>query len=169
MRISATIFSLACALGLANAAAISNPFQFNIPPATVEECPTTEPTLPLLKLGPVDINPNPPQKGHQLTIKGSGTLAEDIVEGAVIDVTVKAGLIKLLTKKFQFCEESVKVNKPCPVTAGEQTLETTVDLPKEIPPGRYTAFIKVTNPAPAEGETGKLVTCLIAKAQFGIK
>jgi hypothetical protein len=45
----------------------------------------------------------------------------------------RVGIVKLLTKKFQFCEESVKVNKPCPVTAGEQTLETTVDLPKEIP------------------------------------
>jgi hypothetical protein len=87
MHISATIFSLACALGMANAAAISNPFQFQIPPATVIECPLTEPTL--LKLGPVDINPNPPQKGHELTIKGSGFLAEDIVEGAVIDVAVK--------------------------------------------------------------------------------
>ncbi|KAF9364297.1 Phosphatidylglycerol/phosphatidylinositol transfer protein [Mortierella sp. NVP85] len=166
MRISATIFSLTCALGLANAAAISNPFQFVPQPATVVECPATEPTL--LKLGPVDIDPNPPQKGHQLTIKGSGTLAEDIVEGAVIDVVVKVGVVKLLTKKFQFCEESVKVNKPCPVTAGDQTLETTVDLPKEIPIGRYTAIIKVTNPGPTEGEPGKLVTCLIAKAQFGI-
>ncbi|KAF9110547.1 Phosphatidylglycerol/phosphatidylinositol transfer protein, partial [Mortierella sp. AM989] len=77
------------------------------------------------------------------------------------------GLIKLLSKKLDFCEESAKVNKPCPLAAGEQFLYHSVDLPKEIPPGKYVVNVKVKNP-PSGADEGKEVTCLIAKAQFGV-
>ncbi|KAF9998689.1 Phosphatidylglycerol/phosphatidylinositol transfer protein [Modicella reniformis] len=168
MRVSTAIISLVCALGFTNATPAEYPFQFPITPATVVECPpTTNPVL--LKVEYVNIDPNPPRKGQPLTIDGGGYLQEDIVEGAEIEVVVKLGLIKLLTKRFNFCEESVKVGKPCPIVAGKQSLKTSVDLPREIPPGKFTANIKVTNPKKSESEPGKIVTCLIAKAQFGLK
>ncbi|KAF8923881.1 Phosphatidylglycerol/phosphatidylinositol transfer protein, partial [Dissophora ornata] len=78
------------------------------------------------------------------------------------------GVVKLLTKRYQFCEESVKIGKECPVKAGVQILQHSVDLPKEIPPGKYTVNVRVKNPASADGGEGQEVTCLIAKAQFGI-
>jgi len=52
------------------------------------------------------------------------------------DTLRRVGVIKLLTKELDFCEESVKVDKPCPLLAGEQTLQHSVELPKEIPPVR---------------------------------
>ncbi|KAG0197467.1 Phosphatidylglycerol/phosphatidylinositol transfer protein [Mortierella sp. GBA30] len=158
MRLSTAIISLACAFGLASA--LSLPFDFAGPlPATIEPCPNpTEPYL--LNITYLDISPNPPKRGETLTIDAKGILYEDIVEGANINVVVKAGLIKLLTKDFDFCKESINVNKTCPVLAGEQSLNHSVELPKEIPPGKYTVNIKVTNP------DKKLVTCLIAKAHF---
>ncbi|KAI8349787.1 hypothetical protein B0O80DRAFT_360075, partial [Mortierella sp. GBAus27b] len=87
----------------------------------------------LLNITSYTINPNPPKRGNKLTIEGTGTLTKDIVEGATIDVIVKLGLIKLLTKQFNFCEESSKINLACPVAAGEQSIKAEVDLPKEIP------------------------------------
>lgn len=46
----------------------------------------------------------------------------------------RLGLIKLLTKELDFCEESAKIDKPCPLKAGHQFLNHEVELPKEIPP-----------------------------------
>lgn len=48
----------------------------------------------------------------------------------------RLGLIKLLTKELDFCEESAKIDKPCPLKAGDQYLYHEVELPKEIPPVR---------------------------------
>ncbi|KAG0312597.1 Phosphatidylglycerol/phosphatidylinositol transfer protein [Linnemannia gamsii] len=159
MRLSSVIVSLACAFGLASAASINNPFHFAPAPATVEECGDG---TDLLKVEYININPNPPLKGQVLTIDAKGFLAEDVVQGARINLVVKVGLIKLLTKELDFCEESVKVNKPCPLEAGDQYFYHEVELPKEIPPGKYFVNIKVKNP------DEKQVTCLNARANFGI-
>ncbi|KAF9562715.1 Phosphatidylglycerol/phosphatidylinositol transfer protein [Mortierella alpina] len=157
MRLSTVIVSLACAFGLVAA------FPFNgfvADPATIEECGDED---DLLQMHNYTLTPNPPEKGKNLTIEAYGSLSEDVVEGATIHLTVKLGLIKLLTTKLDFCEESAKINKNCPLEAGEQSLYHSVELPKEIPPGKYVVNIKVLNP------DEKQVTCLIAKAQFGIK
>ncbi|KAK3826209.1 MAG: phosphatidylinositol transfer protein [Linnemannia gamsii] len=159
MRLTSAVVSLACAFGLANAASINNPFNFVPAPATVEEC---GPESDLLKIEYVNLNPNPPLKGEVLVIDAKGFLQEDVVEGAKIFLVVKLGLIKLLTKELDFCEESVKINKPCPLKAGDQVLYHEVELPKEIPPGKYFVNVKVKNP------DEKQVTCLNARAQFGI-
>ncbi|KAF9896683.1 Phosphatidylglycerol/phosphatidylinositol transfer protein [Lobosporangium transversale] len=158
MRLSTVAFSLACALGLAAAA----PFDFAPPPAVIESCGGE---TDLLTIDYVNLTPNPPLKGQNLTIDAKGFLTEDIVQGAKIDVVVKVGLIKLLTQTFDFCEESVKIDMPCPIVAGDQYVQQTVELPKEIPPGKYTVNIKVRNPD-SDGMPGKQVTCLIAKAVF---
>jgi hypothetical protein len=61
-------------------------------------------------------------------------------------VVVKLGLIKLLTKEFDICEEAEKADLDikCPVQPGDYTLTHTVAIPKEAPPGtllaRYDAF-----------------------------
>ncbi|KAF9433802.1 Phosphatidylglycerol/phosphatidylinositol transfer protein [Entomortierella beljakovae] len=160
MRLSTAIFSLACALCFSSAGVKAYPFNFVPANATIEEC---GPDTDLLKIEYVNLSPNPPEKGKVLTIDAKGLLSGPIVEGAVIDVVAKVGVIKLLTKKFDFCEESVKVDKPCPVASGEQYLQHSVELPKEIPPGKYVVNIQVHNP------DGQQVTCLLVKAQFLIK
>lgn len=84
-------------------------------------------------------------------------------EGAYADVTVKLGLVKLLKKTFDICEEAyvngslhacatvLLTNTPlirrkanatiqCPVEKGDYVVEQTVTLPKEIPPGMSAAY-----------------------------
>lgn len=81
-------------------------------------------------------------------------------EGAYADVVVKLGLIKLLTKRFDVCEElyafaylfrafwdrllisiaflysdNAHSSLQCPIKPGEYTIEETVALPAEIPRG----------------------------------
>jgi hypothetical protein len=68
-------------------------------------------------------------------------------------VVVKVGVIKILQKEFDLCEEACVLSSysecpadrissrkahasiSCPVEKGEHTVEHTVELPKEIPKG----------------------------------
>ncbi|KAF9959887.1 Phosphatidylglycerol/phosphatidylinositol transfer protein [Mortierella alpina] len=157
MRFSTAIVSLACAFGLVAAF----PFNGFAPElATITGCGEE---TDLLTIHNYTLTPNPPQKGKNLTIEAYGNLSEDVVEGAKIHLIVKLGVIKLLTKELDFCTESATIDKSCPLKAGEQSLLHTVALPNEIPPGKYVVNIKVVNP------DDKQVTCLVARAQFGIK
>lgn len=66
--------------------------------------------------------PDPPKPGQNLTIKAKGIVVDEIdvcwnstnngwyltepKDGAYADVTVKLGLVKLLHKRFDVCEEA---------------------------------------------------------------
>jgi len=83
----------------------------------------------------IQVSPDPPEVGEDLTVTVTGTANEPIQEGAFADVAVKLGLIKLLSKTFDLCEEARKANMTvqCPVEEGTYTVTQTVALPKEIP------------------------------------
>ncbi|KAJ4486242.1 ML domain-containing protein [Lentinula aciculospora] len=91
----------------------------------------------------IEISPDPPLPGKPLTVTVTGTANEVIEEGATADVTVKLGLIKLLSKTFDVCEEARNANASvqCPVEKGQYIVEQTVDLPKEIPPAKFKVHI----------------------------
>ncbi|KIK71085.1 hypothetical protein GYMLUDRAFT_235459 [Collybiopsis luxurians FD-317 M1] len=101
------------------------------------------PTDPI-QIHNIEISPDPPSPGKPLTVKVTGTAIERIEEGATADVTVKLGLIKLLTKKFDVCEEARNANASiqCPVEEGDYVVEQTVDLPKEIPPAKFKVSVR---------------------------
>ncbi|KAF9650515.1 hypothetical protein BDM02DRAFT_3185355 [Thelephora ganbajun] len=92
----------------------------------------------------LNISPDPPKPGQQLVVTASAHTSEVIEEGAYADVTVKLGLVKLLTKTFDLCEEARNVNATiqCPVQKGDHEIEQTVDLPKEIPPGKFSINVQ---------------------------
>jgi hypothetical protein len=98
---------------------------------TITDCSNTNDLLQILY---INVSPDPPRKGQKLTIDAAGYLEEEVTQGSYIDVTVKLGLIKLLQKRFDLCEQSKSVGKPCPLEKGRQELNVVVDLPKEIPP-----------------------------------
>lgn len=85
-------------------------------------------------------------------------------EGSYADVLVKLGLIKLLQRRFDICEEAcvsalslscptdadlgllglrpffsdnANASLTCPVKPGQYTLTQTVELPKEIPRAKF--------------------------------
>ncbi|EGX92805.1 phosphatidylglycerol / phosphatidylinositol transfer protein [Cordyceps militaris CM01] len=110
----------------------------------------------------VDLDPNPPKAGQELLIKASGTVKETIRKGAYVKVTVKYGLIRLMSMTADLCEQIGNVNMTCPVEAGDQTIEKIVKLPAEIPPGKYNVVADVYN---ADDEQ---ITCLTAAVTFTI-
>ncbi|PPQ64423.1 hypothetical protein CVT26_002130 [Gymnopilus dilepis] len=92
-----------------------------------------------IRIDSIHVTPDPPQPGQDLTVTVKGTVVEQIEEGAYADVTVKLGLVKLLQKRFDVCEEARAANASvqCPVEKGAYTVEQTVALPKEIPKAKF--------------------------------
>lgn len=92
------------------------------------------PTDPI-QIESITISPDPPRPGQDLTVKVNAQVSETIEDGAYADVTVKLGLIKLLEKHFDLCEEARIANATvqCPVESGSYTVQHTVALPREIP------------------------------------
>ncbi|KAM3495314.1 hypothetical protein MY3957_001337 [Beauveria namnaoensis] len=145
-------------LCLAPAAALSNKIPGNSP---LELCDGDH-SADLITINKVDLTPNPPKAGQDLLIKASGTVKQPIEEGAYVILSVKYGLIKLLTTTADLCEQIGNVDLKCPVKAGDQTIEKTVKLPAEIPPGTYTVFADVYNADDTP------ITCLTAGVKFAI-
>lgn len=113
-----------------------------------------------LKLYSVDISPNPPERGTNLTITASGFLHQDISEGAYVDVVVNYGYIKLISQTYDLCEQLPNVDMTCPINKGVYTLTKEVEIPNEVPPGKYTVFARAYN------EDDTLITCLTGSIEF---
>ncbi|CZR62456.1 probable phosphatidylglycerol/phosphatidylinositol transfer protein [Phialocephala subalpina] len=117
----------------------------------------------ILVLDHVNLNPNPPSAGQSLTIEAVGTLLEDVEEGAYVILQVKYGLIRLVNTQANLCDQVSNVDLSCPIKKGKATITKDVELPKEIPPGKYTVF------ADAYTKDAKKIICLEATVQFGGK
>lgn len=69
-----------------------------------------------------------------MVINAKGTVKEKIEEGAYVLLTVKYGLIRLISTKADLCDEVGNVDLKCPLEAGDMEVSKKVDLPAEIPP-----------------------------------
>jgi len=114
----------------------------------------------ILVIDHVNLTPNPPLPGKPLVIEATGEFRETVGEGAYVMLQVKYGLIRLVNTKVDMCEQIENVDLHCPMKKGEAVLTKTVDLPREIPPGKYTVLADVYT------EDGRRVTCLTAEIQF---
>lgn len=92
------------------------------------------PSEDLIDIKYIDLTPNPPQAGKNLTIDAVGTLKVDIEEGAYAQFEVKYGFIKLLSGTADICEKALEVDLECPLKKGEIRVQKTVELPSQIPP-----------------------------------
>lgn len=116
----------------------------------------------LLSIDHINISPNPPLKGENLTIEASGILSSDVEDGAYINVVVTYGYIRLLSQTFDLCEQVEQVDLKCPLKKGPLSISKQVELPSEIPPGQYTAIAK------AYTAKDKLITCLETRVTFSV-
>ncbi|KAA1468191.1 hypothetical protein DENSPDRAFT_793937 [Dentipellis sp. KUC8613] len=93
----------------------------------------------VIQIDSIQVSPDPPKPGKNLTVTVTASASERVEEGAYADVTVKLGLIKLLQKSFDLCEEARKANATiqCPIEEGKYTVVQTVELPKEIPQAKF--------------------------------
>ncbi|KAL9089480.1 MAG: hypothetical protein Q9159_002520 [Coniocarpon cinnabarinum] len=119
-----------------------------------------DPSNYLLDIDNVDLDPNPPKAGQALAIAANGTLREAVQEGAKVHLQVKYGLIKLINQEADLCDYVDKVELSCPLKEGDQKLVKSVDLPQQIPPGKYTVLADVYNPDKSK------ITCLTAMVEF---
>ncbi|TFK30519.1 vacuole protein [Coprinopsis marcescibilis] len=101
------------------------------------------PDLPIQVIS-IEVYPDPPKPGQDLTVKVKANVLERIEDGAYADVTVKVGLVKLLSKTFDVCEEARNANATvqCPVEPGPYEIEQTVALPKEVPRAKFHVFVE---------------------------
>jgi hypothetical protein len=114
----------------------------------------------LVTIERVDLSPNPPKAGQQLVIKAKGKVKAPIEKDSYVLLTVKYGLIRLISTKADLCDQIGNVDLECPLEAGEMEISKTVDLPKEIPPGKYTVLADVYTGDDIQ------VTCLTATVSF---
>ena len=92
----------------------------------------------LFNLESLELSPDPPRRSSPLTVKLKGYLKEKLDEG-VVEYEAKFGGFTLATGKLDGCptlKEEPKLPQ-CPVAAGKIDVTHTVDLPWQIPPGRY--------------------------------
>ncbi|KAH8835697.1 ML domain-containing protein [Flagelloscypha sp. PMI_526] len=93
----------------------------------------------IIEVQSLEVSPDPPVPGQTLTVTATGVAKEVVEDGAQADVTVKLGLIKLIQKTFDICDEAAKANATiqCPIEAREHVVVQSVDLPKEIPQAKF--------------------------------
>ncbi|KAF4947494.1 hypothetical protein FSARC_13957 [Fusarium sarcochroum] len=125
----------------------------------LELCPGDH-SADLVKIEKVDLAPNPPKAGQELLIKAKGSVKQKIEEGAYVLLTVKYGLIRLISTKADLCEQIGNVDLKCPVEAGDIEVTKSVDLPAEIPSGKYTVLADVFTVDDVQ------ITCLTATVTF---
>ncbi|KAH7145882.1 phosphatidylinositol/phosphatidylglycerol transfer protein [Dactylonectria estremocensis] len=125
----------------------------------LELCPGDH-AADLIQIDSVDLLPNPPQAGKELVIKAKGTVKQTIEEGAYVLLSVKYGLIRLISTKADLCEQIGNVDLECPVKAGDLEITKSVELPNEIPPGTYTVLADVFTADDVQ------ITCLTATVAF---
>ncbi|GCE97220.1 phosphatidylglycerol/phosphatidylinositol transfer protein [Zygosaccharomyces mellis] len=117
----------------------------------------------LLDIESVELSPNPPRKGHNLTILASGQLHRELVEGAYVDVEVRLGYIRLLYETYDLCEqldEHDVDDLKCPIKPGAYNLNKEVSIPAEVPPGRYIFVVR------AYTYEDELVSCITGEVLF---
>lgn len=117
-------------------------------------------TPQILDLQRVVIDPNPPAKGQNLTFVATGYLSQDIVDGAYVEVDVRYGYIRLIHQTFDLCEEVTNVDMECPIKKGKQIISKLVEIPNEVPSGKYTVNAR------AYTKEDALITCLSATVEF---
>ncbi|CBF70649.1 hypothetical protein AN5879.2 [Aspergillus nidulans FGSC A4] len=117
----------------------------------------SEPSGDILEINSVDLAPNPPKAGTTLKIRAAGNLHERIEAGAYVVLEVKYGLITLLRDTADLCAQLTNVDLQCPLEEGPMVLTKEVDLPSQIPRGRYTVHADVYT------KDNKRITCLDAK------
>lgn len=98
--------------------------------------------------------------GKTLTITAKGTLNTTVKDGAYINLQVKYGLITIIKQTADLCDTVKKADLKCPIDDGETKITKEVDLPKQIPPGKYSVI------ADAYTKDDEKITCLTATVEF---
>lgn len=78
-------------------------------------------------------------------------------------LTVKYGVLQLINREVQLCDYADQVDLKCPLEKGALKISKDVDLPAQIPPGKYTVLADVRT------KDGDTITCFSTAIVFGGK
>jgi len=85
-------------------------------------------------------------RGKPIEVALEGTLEEQVGEGTWAEITVQYRHIQLLQASFDVCEELEgfpdQNELKCPIQKGPVSTRQKVDIPKDIPKGRYDIKVK---------------------------
>lgn len=98
--------------------------------------------------------------GKKLHIVASGTFARDVEPGAKVFIQVKYGLITLIKQEADLCDAIGNVDLSCPLKQGPMNLTKEVDIPQQVPKGKYSVIADVTT------VDGDRVTCMDSVVYF---
>jgi hypothetical protein len=71
-----------------------------------------------------------------------------------VHLSVKYGLITIIRQTADLCDTVKNVDLECPIKKGELALTKDVELPKQIPPGKYTVLADVVTKDDKKSSTG---------------
>jgi len=119
-----------------------------------------DPSTYILDIDYVNLSPNPPIPGQNLTITASGTFSKDVEPGATVALVVKYGLITIVRTVADLCDQIGNVDLSCPLKKGPMNATKEVAIPKQVPKGKYTVTADVMT------QDEEKVTCLNAVVFF---
>ncbi|EGC32925.1 hypothetical protein DICPUDRAFT_37512 [Dictyostelium purpureum] len=105
----------------------------------------------LLQIDTVDITPNPPQKGQDLTVSASGYLSQTVQDGTA-NIIVKYGFITLYKGSQDICTPKDPI--ACPIQAGQYNKTVSATIPSAAPSGKYTGSVTLVS------NTGAQIACI---------
>jgi len=101
------------------------------PPATVVLCNDES---DVMRVSEIVLQPDPPEKGANLTVAVDGFLEHDVLPGAYLDARIKKSGIRFPQVRVSVCEY---LHAGCPVAKGSTSMSMTFDIPKLMPGGQY--------------------------------
>ena len=110
------------------------------------------------QISQLDVSPDPPVMGQNITVAAAGTLNVDITGGQVtLEVYLKTivGKIRVVNKQENICQSVGSIPNPCPIKAGPYSKTISALVPNEkIPSGTYTGQVR------ADDQDGRQIACI---------
>ncbi|KAJ7645188.1 MD-2-related lipid-recognition domain-containing protein [Mycena polygramma] len=115
-----------------------------------------------IQLKSINFSPGPPVLGKDLTIEVKAIVTQTI-QNVDVNITIKQNDREVLQKTVDLCEAAKNANATvtCPVKKGVYTVQQTVTVPGQIPPGNYTVHLQG-----AKAVDNKAVFCLELDVSF---
>lgn len=115
----------------------------------------------LWELESVTLAPIPLVPGQLLNVAVTGHLSEDLLVGSSVNLKVIYNNVGIENKVLDLCNEVLpRLNASCPVEHGRRVISQEVLIPEDLPPGKYSARVHVTN------QDGNTVFCMVAKVEM---
>ncbi|EEB06362.1 niemann-Pick disease type C2 protein hE1 [Schizosaccharomyces japonicus yFS275] len=122
-------------------------------------------SLDTLQINYLNLVPNPPRAGKNLSIETQIAVNTVVEEGSYVLAEVKYGFVRIVNEKLDLCEQAdLLAGIKCPVGPSLITKTIEVPLPWAIPPGTYHVNARVFN---ANDEQLTCVTASVSFRHFG--